>query len=227
MARSAAAADHSVRGIRRRQDPGRSSRASAALVAVAAPAAVSAPSASSTVHGGARVGRAPAAERRPGRSRPRRAPAERQARRGGGPAFARDGRRRLLRPRLVRRDVVLDADREVVSARGLSELDRSARTCSGRRRASIPPAAVAMWMRSPPHRANILNPRLARDRHRRGPQHLGARHLHPSCRSRSSRPTSAFAASSATVSRGARSSVEERRPSKPLVGGSNPPGRTC
>ncbi len=26
---------------------------------------------------------------------------------------------------------------------------------------------------------------------------------------------------------GARSSVEERRPSKPLVGGSNPPGRTC
>ena len=74
-------------------------------------------------------------------------------------AFARDGRRRVLRPRLVRRDVVLDADRAAGTRSRAIGAGRSARTCSGRRRASIPPGAVAMWMRSPAHRANILNPR--------------------------------------------------------------------
>ena len=67
---------------------------------------------------------------------------------------------------------------------------------------------------------------LARDRHRRDPQHLGRRRLHPSAGHDHHDRLRRSPLAAVPFPPGARSSVEERRPSKPLVGGSNPPGRT-
>ena len=200
----------------------------AALAAVAAPAAVSSPSTNRVDTRRARVGRAAAAERDPRRPRPRRAPAEREPQprrqhsiRGRWPRMGTSTTTRSTGRRSRR------GSRTGTRSRGIGA-GRSARTCSGRRPASIPSGRSIFGWARPEHRANILNRTLARDRHRRGAQHVSERRLRAICRSRSSRPTSAFAANGGYRSgQGARSSVEERRPSKPLVGGSNPPGRTC
>ena len=71
-------------------------------------------------------------------------------------AHARDGRRRLLRARVLRLDAVLEARRALVSVARLAQL-------VGRREPPLPLArrhaesGVEMWMNSPPHRANLLS----------------------------------------------------------------------
>ena len=68
----------------------------------------------------------------------------------------RDGLGRLLRARIVRRHDLLEAHRAVVPAVGYGLV--------GRREPALvvarlsPATALKMWMRSPEHRANILNP---------------------------------------------------------------------
>ena len=195
----------------------------AALAAVAAPGAVvTVDEPLDTRH--ARVGRAAAAKRDPRRPRPRRTPAEREPQRGGNTAFAGDGRGRVLQARLVRRDVVLDADLDwypLAGYRSWSVGENLLWSSPG-----VDPArALDLWMGSPEHRANILNPRwreigigAVRTRTRAAPS-ASAGHDHHDRLRRSPLTADRYAG------RRARSSVEERRPSKPLVGGSNPPGR--
>ena len=86
----------------------------------------------------ARDRRSAAAERDPRPARPR-AAARSSARLTAAvdAAHDRDGARRVLRSHLARRHRVLEADRAAGTHRPASHTGRSARTCSGRRRASI------------------------------------------------------------------------------------------
>ena len=149
----------------------------------------------------------------------------------GRRALARDGRRRLLRPRLVRRHDVLEADRAVVPVLGLPGTGRSARTCSGRRRTSIRRGALKLWMALARASREHPEPELARDRDRRGPRRRRARRLRRPAghdhHDRLRRPPTSCEPRRATLAGDAPvAQWTERRPSKPLVGGSNPPGRT-
>ena len=199
----------------------------ALLVAALAPAPRShSADGSRTTRDRPRVGRPRRAERHPQRATACAAQAQPRPLRRGPPAHVRDARRRLLRARVRRRPAVLGPDRAVLS--------RGARAVVGRREPALGVAelgaatAVELWMGSPGHRGTSS-------------RRAGARSASPRW-TRAPRPASSAAApsrssptdfgvrvapqpSAATLRARARSSVEERRPSKPLVGGSNPPGR--
>ena len=177
---------------------------------------------------GARGRRARQAERDPRAARPRAADAQRPPH-GCGRRSTRTRWRPTATsstPRPTARAFWKRIERWYVR-RGRRLPGRSARTCSGRRRGVDPSRAIDLWMNSPEHRANILTPRWREigvaavhvdERPGRLRRPAGDDHHH-----RLRRPP--LAAVGATLRRRARSSVEERRPSKPLVGGSNPPGR--
>ena len=89
-----------------------------------------------------------------------------QAREGRPASQPAHGRHRLLRPRLLRRERAREAAARTsaISAAACSRWAYGENIAWGLKGWGTPEAIVHAWMDSPPHRANILNGRLPRDR---------------------------------------------------------------
>ena len=198
----------------------------AVLVALVAPSQGSARPPEPGSAGGTAAGRAAQSDQRlPRGARPCPAARLHRVERGRRRPLRTDGAARLLQPRLGQRAVVLRADRAGLLPAGIPQL-------VGRREPRLGRARHRRLARVP---ALALEPAAPREPARtpagaRSDSAPSTRRAPPASTAavprRSSPPTSAPAPDSAYPLRaGACSSVEERRPSKPLVGGSNPPRR--
>ena len=106
---------------------------------------------------GARSGARAADQRRPPRARPEAARDLGEALGRSDAAHARDGRRRLLRARVVRLDAVLEAHRALVPVEEAGAAGRCGENLVYSLADVSADAAVEMWMDSPAHRANMLS----------------------------------------------------------------------